>query len=424
MSHDTPCSADARRRFGQPGRGWGVWLASLLGAMMCALCWALLAGAPAEASSLVFIKNSNVWLANPDGSGQYQVTTGGSAAFPYSYPSEDNNGAIAAVLDVYQLERMRQNGQVLSVFQPTQDEGLSAPFAPVISPDGSKIAYYYEGEGCGDNGCGGLSVTDVSNSSQVTDPSVYGHAVDLMYPVWVTNSRLMVFGGFQSNINLFDLGSSGSQVWLTCDGDPACTNTSGPTATQGALSPQHDKLAVVRVYPDGTTHLALYNVNGDPSSGSPPPPPTLICEATDNDPTLSTLSFSPDGTQLIYSDAQGVWLMDIPATLNSDGSNCASITITTSPIIPGGSQARFGLPEDNPPPRTGGSGANHACRVPNVIGKKLPAAASALSRAHCKLGKVSKRHASRNKKGRVVAESPSAGARRPTGTKVNLVVGR
>ena len=44
--------------------------------------------AAASADSIVFIKDANVWLANGDGSGLYQVTTDGSAslALPRARP--------------------------------------------------------------------------------------------------------------------------------------------------------------------------------------------------------------------------------------------------------------------------------------------------------------------------------------------------
>jgi hypothetical protein len=41
----------------------------------------------AQASSLVYIKDYNVWLANPDGSGQRQLTTDGFRELPYESPS-------------------------------------------------------------------------------------------------------------------------------------------------------------------------------------------------------------------------------------------------------------------------------------------------------------------------------------------------
>ena len=52
---------------------------------LCALvCIALAAAAvaPAIADSMTFIKNNNIWLAMPDGSGQHQVTFDGTAGAP------------------------------------------------------------------------------------------------------------------------------------------------------------------------------------------------------------------------------------------------------------------------------------------------------------------------------------------------------
>jgi uncharacterized delta-60 repeat protein len=69
-------------------------------------------------------------------------------------------------------------------------------------------------------------------------------------------------------------------------------------------------------------------------------------------------------------------------------------------------------------------GAAPPCKVPNVRGKKLAVARSAVTKARCRVGKV-RRKASRNvKRGRVVSQSPKAGARLPNGSKVNLVVSR
>ena len=49
----------------------------VLAALVAAVSLAF--AAPAQASSIVFLKpDGNVWLANPDGSGQYQVTLDGS----------------------------------------------------------------------------------------------------------------------------------------------------------------------------------------------------------------------------------------------------------------------------------------------------------------------------------------------------------
>ena len=72
-------------------------------------------------------------------------------------------------------------------------------------------------------------------------------------------------------------------------------------------------------------------------------------------------------------------------------------------------------PPPPPPPRK--------CKVPRVIGKKLPTARQAITRARCRVGRV-RRARSRRARGRVVSQSPRAGVTRARGTRVNLVVSR
>jgi subtilase family serine protease len=64
-----------------------------------------------------------------------------------------------------------------------------------------------------------------------------------------------------------------------------------------------------------------------------------------------------------------------------------------------------------------------ACIVPKLKGKTLKAAKSALKKAHCKAGKVSKKF-SKVKKGHVISSKPGAGKHKPAGTKVNLAVSK
>jgi hypothetical protein len=63
------------------------------------------------------------------------------------------------------------------------------------------------------------------------------------------------------------------------------------------------------------------------------------------------------------------------------------------------------------------------CLVPKVKGKKLAAAKSVLTQAHCTLGKVTKKF-SKVKKGRVIVQRPKSGTNLAAGAKVNLVVSR
>jgi hypothetical protein len=75
-------------------------------------------------------------------------------------------------------------------------------------------------------------------------------------------------------------------------------------------------------------------------------------------------------------------------------------------------------PVTPPPP------ASTRCRVPMVVGRTLGRAATLILRAHCRVGRVTRRRSVRKKRGKVLAQSPRAGRSLEVGSRVNLVVGR
>jgi GH25 family lysozyme M1 (1,4-beta-N-acetylmuramidase) len=62
------------------------------------------------------------------------------------------------------------------------------------------------------------------------------------------------------------------------------------------------------------------------------------------------------------------------------------------------------------------------CRVPRVIGLRLPTARTRIRRAHCSVGRV--RRVRAWPRGRIAAQRPSAGRRFPRGARISLVVAR
>ena len=64
------------------------------------------------------------------------------------------------------------------------------------------------------------------------------------------------------------------------------------------------------------------------------------------------------------------------------------------------------------------------CAVPRLVGKRLPAATRLLSKSHCRLGRVTTKHARRRLKGRVIAQTPHSGSKRPSGTQINVIFGK
>jgi PASTA domain/Divergent InlB B-repeat domain len=86
-----------------------------------------------------------------------------------------------------------------------------------------------------------------------------------------------------------------------------------------------------------------------------------------------------------------------------------------------------------------GMGANHSvtatftasappppvkCVVPKVVGLTLAKAKTKIKKAHCRVGKVTKKHSSKKKKGKVIKQSPKAGKKLKVNSKVNLTVGK
>lgn len=72
--------------------------------------------------------------------------------------------------------------------------------------------------------------------------------------------------------------------------------------------------------------------------------------------------------------------------------------------------------------RSGGEGGP-GCTVPRLTGSTVAAAREKLRKAHCSLGKVTKKKA-RGKRGRVLSQRPAAGSKLPADHTVSIVIGR
>jgi ABC-type oligopeptide transport system substrate-binding subunit len=78
-------------------------------------------------------------------------------------------------------------------------------------------------------------------------------------------------------------------------------------------------------------------------------------------------------------------------------------------------------PAPQPQPRPP---AQVRCVVPNVKGKTLAAARSALARGRCRLGRVTRAYSAKVRVGKIISQSRRPGARLPRGTRVNVIVSR
>jgi hypothetical protein len=81
-------------------------------------------------------------------------------------------------------------------------------------------------------------------------------------------------------------------------------------------------------------------------------------------------------------------------------------------------------PPPPPPPLSPPPPPQMRCRVPKVVGRTLGRAATLILRAHCRVGRVTRRHSVRRKRGKVLVQSPRAGKSLVLGARVHVVVGR
>ena len=271
------------------------------------LAVAAFAAPSALADSIAYEKGGNVWLANPDGSGQRQVTRSGG----YSKPTQANDGTIVAVKGQL-LHRMDRSGKLLNL---AGDADGSGPFTPALSPGGALVAYNYNNTGPIVPGMR----TALSHANRQTDNSEIFNIGGWSNPSWIGDDKVLMFDGsetFTGDTLIYTVGGSGTQRWYE---DP------GMVLVGGEVDSSQTRLAAT----DGTI-LRLYRL------GAPPPAIAVqpACEFRNPIGSYFRPSWSPDGTQLAWQEDDGINVGDI------DLSNCSAGG--ASLVIAGGTAPDWG----------------------------------------------------------------------------------
>ncbi|MBV6729401.1 hypothetical protein [Nocardioides daeguensis] len=261
---------------------------------------------PASAGTLVFIKDHNVWISRPDGSGQRQVTADGTSSWPYFSPSMAQDGTIAAGREG-QIVRMRQGGTLLNRFTPRALKGSLTNLGQVaISPNGARIAYSMVNTGCTGSGCS--TATGYTAPDRATDPEAGGSTYFKM-PSWAGNSRTLQSGGSGAEVMVHDLGGEPRHWFDTQNG-----------MADVELSPDGRRLAGAAGY-QGNDGISYYDADLDVTSGPIPAPPDHRCTWDDDGGgALVSPTWGPDSRALAFQADNGVWVAD-DVTVGCDAVN-------------------------------------------------------------------------------------------------------
>ena len=261
---------------------------------------AALAPAAAQAESISYLKDGDVWLAAVDGSNATRLTTGGG----HVSPSQADDGTIA-VGKGDKILLLDRAGTVRTTLDPPgvpdrRGVMLDGPVADVaISPDGSRVAYAFrapiDGVECFSyDRCIAGGVLATSGAGGVTD------TYQREEPSWMTGSRLLLFGPTEHKVNYLDLGLPEVHWYEDWDVRPGY----GAGLTDGEVSRQGDQIAVLRGAVTASRNVDIQRIDGDARTGTPGYP-TLHCESSD-DAQVNSPTFSTDGTMLAWGDSQGI----------------------------------------------------------------------------------------------------------------------
>ena len=328
---------------------------------------ALALAAPASADSIVYTKDTDVWVAAPDGSGARQLTRDGG----YQSPSQADDGTIVAQRGT-RFVRLDRSGAVLATFNSVLTDkplGIDAvgPFDPQVSPDGKKLAYWIGMYSTWHDGASNIDWVRTGPVVVWMDAISGAHLGVTHYyeePSWLADSsRALLFestNALTAQVMVAGVAQDHNQIqqWFhDYDTKPAAEEFWKPIGG-GELTRAGDRLAVLR----GGTNIgnggmargagntiALYDVSS--LTSAPSTWPCGIVDAVGGE--FGKPSWSPGGESLAWGEGDGIWTTAV-------GTGCG--TMAPRLTIPGGREPDWGpaAPGGGAPGGSPGGGQSRA----------------------------------------------------------------
>jgi hypothetical protein len=318
-------------------------------AAVVAFAAALAVGAPAaQADSISYVKDGDVWLSSSDGDRQVRLTTSGA----YSDASQSDDGTIIALTGV-RLHRLDRTGRVLADFdtpvsdtRPPRERQFFGPYEPAINRDGTMVAYSWyhrqisQNPDCFPPAC----VTTLlrqgvgySHADRQTGWEEIGRMTGWVHPAWMPDGRVMLSTpGRMPNADVVtdNVLDSSNTTWANWFTDNSTSHVSG-----GDITRDGGKLAFVTG--DGDDAMRLYRGTG----AAPALPEACYQYLRPVGGKAGTPTWSPDGTQLAWAEGDGVRVVTVPDF--SAGCTTDGASPTTTLLIPGATEPDWG-PADLP----------------------------------------------------------------------------
>lgn len=314
-------------------------------------------------------EGNGIWVMDADGRNQRPLTRPVTGDL---FPSWSPDGSKIAFARLegggFQIHVMNADGT-----GTTKLTAVRSNFEPAWSPDGRTIAFASDRDGNREiyvmNPDGSDEQNLTRNPALDTDPD------------WSPDGAKIAFASNRDgDFDIYVMNVAGGRVTQP-------SNDAMPEV-EPAWSPDGARLAFSADLPRLSTNLRQLHVVSADGSGRRRIQTAEFADQAD---------WSPDGMRIAFS--LGGLMSDI-YVVAPDGSTLQNLT-RTSPT---------------PAPR--------ACVVPKVKGETLASAKHAIVRANCSVGAIRRTYSAKVKKGRIVSQSPKAGARLRNRGKVNLVVSR
>jgi hypothetical protein len=240
--------------------------------------------------------------------------------------SQADDGTIVALRSDNQLYRFDQHGALRNAPVPlwlgAGSGTYTGPFSPLVSPDGSKVAYGFGRRTtvCDPIGCTGSSAlgTAYTWADRYTEPNELGKLRDWTSPSWLATGATLAFSPGSGYIS-----ESTPNVIQHLPGQPGADDDDVEHATAffndpdaayiqyGALTRDGDTFAAAEGTPPDATRIRLYHVNGVPAPGTVPVL-AFRCELTGPPGgRYGALSWAPDGSALAYEAGGSTYVVTV-----------------------------------------------------------------------------------------------------------------